>query len=66
MEIKELITDNAWVADDGSYGIGKIAVFDDTLTDEQWGTISELPDDERYYYVVALLNGDDVSKWEEN
>jgi hypothetical protein len=66
MQINELITNKAWVADDGSYGIGHIAVFDDKLTDEQWGTLSELPDDERYHYVVALLNNDDVSKWEEN
>jgi intein/homing endonuclease len=54
-----------WVADDGSYGVGNIACFDhDVLTDEQWRTVSDLSDNDRYYYVVAVLNGADTAEWE--
>jgi hypothetical protein len=68
MELKQFIGNNyGWVDADGSYGVGAIAVFNpDVLTDEQWELLSNLGDNSRFEYVQALLNGDDVSEWEDN
>lgn len=55
----------AWVSDDGSYGAGDLLTFDpDRLTDSQWDTLGELSDYSRIDYVQAILNGDDLSEWE--
>jgi hypothetical protein len=57
---------SAWVDEDGSYGIGSVIHFAiDALTDDQWEVISNLNDNSRYEYVYALLNGEDVSEWED-
>jgi hypothetical protein len=67
MEIRELVLPNmAYVDADGSYGVGAIAVFQpDSLTDEQWETLANLTDGERLEYVVAILDGEDLSRWED-
>jgi hypothetical protein len=67
MEIKDLVMPNmAFVDGDGSYGVGAIAIFQpDRLTDEQWETLANLRDSERLEYVVAILDGEDLSRWED-
>jgi hypothetical protein len=66
MEIRELVLPNmAYVDADGSYGVGAIAIFQpDRLTEEQWETLANLRDSERLEYVVAILDGEDLSRWE--
>ena len=66
MEIKDLVLpDMAFVDGDGSYGVGAIAIFQpDRLTEEQWETLANLRDSERFEYVVAILDGEDLSHWE--
>jgi len=66
MEIKDIVLPNmAYVDADGSYGVGAIAIFqEDRLTDEQWETLANLRDSERLEYVVAILDGEDLSHWE--
>jgi hypothetical protein len=65
MDIQQLITDKAWVSADGSYGSGGIIVFNgDLLTEAQWDTLNNLGDNDRYDYVLAILNNEDVSEWE--
>lgn len=64
-KIEQLVTNNAWVSADGSYGEGGIIVFDASLlTDEQWETLGEVRENEKYDYVLAILNGEDLSEWE--
>ncbi len=56
----------AWVTDDGSYGVGPVVVFDpDMLTDEQWEVLSSLNDNDRIEYTLAVLNGEDISEFED-
>jgi hypothetical protein len=57
----------AWVSEDGSWSAGnELITFDgDLLTDSQWETMSLLPDSERIVYVMAVINGEDVSEWED-
>lgn len=58
-------TDKAWVSEDGSYGVGYIVLFDqNALTEDQWETLSNLHDSDRYDYVMAVMNGEDLSEWE--
>ena len=66
MQIQELVLPNiAYVDGDGSYGVGAIALFDSSrLSDEQWETLANLPDGERIEYVVAILDGEDLKRWE--
>ena len=67
MNIEELVTDSGWVTADGTYGVGGIVVFNpDKLSDEQWETLDSLGDNDRYDYVIAILNGDDLSEWKDN
>lgn len=66
MEINELVLPNiAYVDEDGSYGVGAIALFQPSrLTDKQWETLANLTDGERIEYVVAILDGEDLKRWE--
>lgn len=67
MEIQQLITSNGWVSAEGSWGIGTIAVFDESLlNDQQWNRLDELRDSEKYDYVLAILNNEDLSEWEDS
>lgn len=67
MEIRELVLpEMAYVDADGSYGVGAIAIFQpDRLTEEQWETLANLRDSERLEYVVAILDGEELSRWED-
>jgi hypothetical protein len=58
--------DGLFIAEDGSYGGGPIIIVDhDAFTDEQMDVLASLNDNDRFDYVEALLNGKDVSKWED-
>ena len=60
-------SDTAWISEDGSYSAGnELITFDgDELTDRQWEILSCLSDSERIIYAIAILDGQDVSEWEE-
>ena len=61
------VQDMAWVTADGSYGTGEVLHFEPSaLDEEQWELVSELPDSQRLAYVEAVLNGEDLSEWEDN
>lgn len=61
-EVKE----TAWVTADGSYGSGAIIVFDeDSLTEDQWDTLSDLRDNDKYNYVYAIMAGEPLDEWED-
>jgi hypothetical protein len=57
----------AWISEDGSYSAGnELITFDsDLLTDKQWDILSDLPDTERIIYAIAVIDGQDVSEWED-
>jgi len=56
-----------WVSEDGSYGVGLVIHFDDeAITIDDWETLAELRDNERYEFIYALLNNEDVSEWTDN
>lgn len=58
-------TQMAYVSEYGNYGAERIIQFEDhELPQEQWELIAELPDNDRYRYVVAFLDGEDLSEWE--
>ena len=60
------VQDMAWVTEDGSYGSGEVLHFEPTaLDDEQWELLSVLPDSQRLAYVEAVLNGGDLTEWED-
>jgi hypothetical protein len=56
----------AWVSEDGSWSYNnQLATFDpEQLTEKQWETVAELPDYERIEYVMAVMDGDDLTEWE--
>lgn len=50
----------AYVSTDGNYGGEDSLHFDlSELSNEQWETLDNIPDSDRYYYVFAILNGDE-------
>jgi len=54
-----------WIAEDGSYGMCDIIVFKETdLADEHWVIFNELGDNERFAFVKAVINKEDLSGWE--
>ena len=66
MKIQEMFTQSAWVTEDGSCGFGEVILFDpDKLTDEQWENLNEMRDNNKYGYVYAILNNEDLSEWED-
>ncbi len=55
-----------YVTEDGNYGGDIVIVFDrDSLTEEQWDRLGEMSDSSRLPYVQAILNGEDVSEYED-
>lgn len=57
--------DGLYFSEDGNYGGGKIIVADhDAFTEEQMELLGSLSDNDRYDYANAVLNGQDVSEWE--
>lgn len=53
-----------WVAEDGSYGGGKVLIGKRGLTKFQENVLAELWDSGRYAYFHALMTGQDTSEWE--
>ena len=59
------VFDKAWVSEDGSYGTNAIVFFDiESITDEQMERLDEMNDSDKYDYVIAIFNGEDLSEWE--
>jgi hypothetical protein len=57
---------SAWVCDDGSFGYGHVAHFDvNALDEDQWEVLENLGDNDKYDYVLAVLNNQDLSQWED-
>jgi hypothetical protein len=55
-----------WIAEDGSYGMCDILVFNESdLQEEHWQIFNELGDNERFAFVKAVINGEDLSQWKE-
>lgn len=58
--------DLLYVSTDGNYGGGDVIITSfNELSDEQIDILSSLPDQDRFWYVHAILNGEDVSEFEE-
>ena len=58
--------DGLYFSEDGNYGGGKIIIADhDAFTEEQMELLGSLGDNSRYDYANAILNGQDVSEWED-
>ena len=59
--------DMFYIASDGNWGGEDIIVTSfSEFTDEQIETLESLPDNDRFWYVHALLNGEDVSEFEDS
>jgi AAA+ superfamily predicted ATPase len=58
---------SAYVTENGEWGrMENVLLFDDRLlTDAQWEIISILPDAQRIKYVIAILDGDDLTPFEQ-
>jgi len=56
-----------YVTVDGNYGSDEALLFDyKSLTEQQWGILGELPDEERIKYVRAILAGKKyLNRWED-
>jgi hypothetical protein len=61
-EIKNI----GYVSYDGNYGAeADLLMFDtNALTLQQWETLGEISDNDRYEYVEAIFNNKDLSEWE--
>jgi hypothetical protein len=55
-----------WIAEDGSYGMCDILVFNESdLQEEHWEIFNELGDNQRFAFVKAVINKEDLSQWKE-
>ena len=55
-----------YVSADGNYGGDDIVIIENgVLTDEQWDRLGEMNDSTRIDYVRAIIDGDDVSEYED-
>ena len=50
--------DKAFVSMDGDYGQGVVVFEPDALTDRQWENVTDMSDNDRAVYIVAILNND--------
>ena len=50
--------DKAFVTMDGDYGQGVVVFDPDALTDNQWENVTDMRDNDREVYIVAILNND--------
>ena len=65
IQIEQLDYNGGWVSEDGSWGIGKITLFyPERLTEDNWDMLDDLSDSDKMPYVRALLQGQDVSEWD--
>jgi hypothetical protein len=62
-----LMNNIGYVSYDGNYGEqADVLVFDSNdLTPQQWETLGEISDNDRYEYVEAIFAGKDLSEWEQ-
>jgi hypothetical protein len=62
-----LMNNIGYVSYDGNYGEqADVLVFDSNdLTPQQWETLGEINDNDRYEYVEAIFNNKDLSEWEQ-
>jgi hypothetical protein len=60
------ITVSAYVTENGEWArMENVLLFDDRLlTDAQWEIMSILPDTQRIKYILAILDGDDLTPFE--
>jgi hypothetical protein len=64
--MKHKFMDGIYVTEDGNYGGGPVIVVDhDLLTLEQSMILEALHESQRFDYINDLVNGKDVSKYEE-
>lgn len=55
----------AYVSEYGNYGEDEVIIFDRSeLTSEQWSLLEQLGDNDKFDYVAAVLNGEDLTDWE--
>jgi hypothetical protein len=64
--MSNLLSNIGYVSYDGNYGAeADLLVFDtNDLTLQQWETLGEISDNDRYEYVEAIFAGKDLSLWE--
>jgi hypothetical protein len=64
--MSHLLSNIGYVSYDGNYGEqADLLVFDSNdLTPQQWETLGEVSDNDRYEYVEAIFAGKDLSLWE--
>jgi hypothetical protein len=64
---KYLVKTIAFVTEYGDWGREhNIIIFnDDNLTEEQWDTLADLPDSMKLSYAKAVMDGDDLTEYEE-
>jgi hypothetical protein len=64
--MSHLLNNVGYVSYDGNYGAeADLLVFDSKdLTLQQWETLGEISDNDRYEYVEAVFAGKDLSEWE--
>ena len=62
----DTIRNVGYVSYDGNYGAESDLLMFDTnaLTLQQWETLGEIGDNDRYEYVEAIFNNKDLSEWE--
>ena len=56
--IMQIYEDKAFVSMDGDYGQGVVVFDPDALTDRQWENVTDMKDNDRAVYIVAILNND--------
>lgn len=55
----------AYVSEYGNWGTEAVFEFDsDALTEKQWELLTILPDNDKFDYAIAVVNGEDTSDWE--
>jgi hypothetical protein len=58
--------DMGYVSKHGNWGTEEVLVFNDAeLTEAQWENLDILPDSEKMAYVDAIIDGQDLSEWED-
>lgn len=63
----EHIAGMSYVSADGNYGSDEIYVFPSkALTSEQWEILIGLHDSEKIHFVHAVIEGEDLTEWEDN
>ena len=66
MKKRYKLESTAWVSEYGGWARNtQLITFDhNDLTKEQWDTLETLSDYDRIEYVMAVLDGDDLTEWE--